>query len=57
LNEEKPEFIYEVIETLLPKANLSEENPEGDRLLELWAKPEHYRKGWTVLAQPNSSLN
>jgi hypothetical protein len=35
LTEQKPEFIYEIIETLLPTALCDEDNPIPDRLLEL----------------------
>ncbi|TPX62081.1 hypothetical protein PhCBS80983_g00734 [Powellomyces hirtus] len=33
--EEKPEFIYNVIETLLPQAVYTPTNPKGDRMLDL----------------------
>ncbi|KAI1314736.1 hypothetical protein EDD11_001750 [Mortierella claussenii] len=35
LSEEKPAFMYELIETLLPQAVYSDSNPNGDRMLEL----------------------
>ncbi|KAF9102862.1 hypothetical protein BGX27_010836 [Mortierella sp. AM989] len=35
LSEQKPLFLYELIETLLPQAVYSESNPNGDRMLEL----------------------
>ena len=35
LTEQKPEFIYKVIETLLPQARYSPTNNKGTRLLEL----------------------
>ncbi|KAF8941456.1 hypothetical protein BGZ58_008731 [Dissophora ornata] len=35
LSEEKPAFLYELIETLLPQAIYSENNPNGDRMIEL----------------------
>jgi hypothetical protein len=35
LSEEKPRFMYELIETLLPQAVYSESNPNGDRMIEL----------------------
>ncbi len=35
LSEEKPLFMYELIETLLPQAVYSESNPNGDKMLEL----------------------
>ncbi|KAF9437719.1 hypothetical protein BGZ76_011428 [Entomortierella beljakovae] len=35
LSEEKPAFLYELIETLLPQAVYSPTNPNGERMLEL----------------------
>ncbi|KAF9979313.1 hypothetical protein BGZ73_000007 [Actinomortierella ambigua] len=35
LSEEKPKFIYELIETLLPQAVYSESNPNGEKMIEL----------------------
>ncbi|CAG8458445.1 15733_t:CDS:2 [Acaulospora morrowiae] len=51
LTEAKPRIIYEIIETLLPQATFSEQNNKGDRLLELWAKKEVRRQGWTTVVQ------
>ncbi|KAK3828908.1 MAG: hypothetical protein J3Q66DRAFT_307300 [Benniella sp.] len=51
LSEEKPMFMYELIETLLPQAVYSESNPNGDRMLELWARRGTRRKGWTSICQ------
>ncbi|KAF9206159.1 hypothetical protein BGZ49_002907 [Haplosporangium sp. Z 27] len=51
LSEEKPKFLYELIETLLPQAVYSESNPNGDRMLELWARRGTRRKGWTSVCQ------
>ncbi|EGR29415.1 methyltransferase mt-, putative [Ichthyophthirius multifiliis] len=54
-NEQKPDdlsqkgmqFIYKMIETLLPKANYSEDNKQSLKLMELWANPEILpQKGW-----------
>lgn len=35
LSEEKPKFMYELIETLLPQAVYTESNPNGDKMMEL----------------------
>ncbi|GAA5816561.1 hypothetical protein MFLAVUS_010091 [Mucor flavus] len=52
VTEKKPPFMYSVIETLLPKANYnSETNPEGEKMLELWAKKGTRRMGWTTIAE------
>ena len=51
LSEEKPLFMYELIETLLPQAVYSETNPNGDRMIELWARLGTRRKGWTSICQ------
>ncbi|KAF9182482.1 hypothetical protein BGZ51_004709 [Haplosporangium sp. Z 767] len=51
LSEEKPLFMYELIETLLPQAVYSESNPNGDRMIELWARKGTRRKGWTSICQ------
>ncbi|KAG0050861.1 hypothetical protein BGZ83_004335 [Gryganskiella cystojenkinii] len=51
LSEEKPLFMYELIETLLPQAVYSESNPNGDRMIELWARLGTRRKGWTSICQ------
>ncbi|KAL1922366.1 uncharacterized protein VTP21DRAFT_9905 [Calcarisporiella thermophila] len=51
LTERKPAFMYDVIETMLPQAVYSEKNPNGEGLLELWAKKGTRRKGWTTVVQ------
>ena len=33
-------FIYKMIETLLPKANYSEENKKQFKMMELWASED-----------------
>jgi hypothetical protein len=53
LTETKPEFIYDIIETLLPTALCSKEKPLPDRLLELWARPFDRRNHWTAFRQTN----
>jgi hypothetical protein len=53
--ETKPEFMYDVIETLLPTAGWDEENRECGGMLEMyvlgligrWAEKGAKRKGWT----------
>ncbi|KAF9092605.1 hypothetical protein BGX29_005251 [Mortierella sp. GBA35] len=54
LSEEKPLFMYELIETLLPQAVYSENNPNGERMIELWARQGARRKGWTSICQPKA---
>ncbi|KAI8338457.1 hypothetical protein BC941DRAFT_469566 [Chlamydoabsidia padenii] len=52
ISETKPKFIYNVIETMLPGALYHPEtNPTGNRLLELWAKRNQHRTGWTTLVE------
>ncbi|KAF9922306.1 hypothetical protein BGZ65_009695, partial [Modicella reniformis] len=51
LSEEKPLFLYELIETLLPQAVYSASNPNGAKMLELWARRGTRRKGWTSICQ------
>ncbi|KAG1170992.1 hypothetical protein G6F70_003730 [Rhizopus microsporus] len=52
ISEKKPPFMYKVIETLLPTANYHiENNPNGERLLELWAKKGQRRQGWTAVVE------
>ncbi|KAF9405081.1 hypothetical protein BGZ94_003769 [Podila epigama] len=52
LSEEKPKFMYELIETLLPQAVYNEStNPNGDKMIELWARPGTRRRGWTSICQ------
>ncbi|KAI9004420.1 MT-A70-domain-containing protein [Hyaloraphidium curvatum] len=47
LTDEKPVFLYEVIETLLPQAiETAEPAHRRFRLLELWARPNARRHGW-----------
>jgi len=50
LKEEKPDFVYTVVETLLPNAIYKEESKRG-KLLELWGERSHRRPGWTTIAQ------
>ncbi|KAI9288732.1 hypothetical protein BC943DRAFT_272814, partial [Umbelopsis sp. AD052] len=50
LTELKPRFMYQIIETLLPSSMFHpENNPDGNRLLELWAKHGQKRLGWTTV--------
>jgi len=51
LTEQKPEFIYKVIETLLPQARYSPTNNKGTRLLELFGRKDYKRRGWTSIVQ------
>lgn len=44
LIQKKPEYIYEIIETLLPESRCQEKH---NMLLELWAKKNYRRNGWT----------
>jgi hypothetical protein len=43
-------YMYKMIETMLPKA-MVEENKKHIRLLELWAQTDAPRKGWTKIVQ------
>ncbi|KAI9203741.1 uncharacterized protein BJ171DRAFT_568837 [Polychytrium aggregatum] len=43
--EQKPPYIYTVIETLLPEASRG----DGDKLLELWSRDGFSREGWTTV--------
>eukprot|EP01119_Soliformovum_irregulare_P009145 TRINITY_DN22305_c0_g1_i1.p1 TRINITY_DN22305_c0_g1~~TRINITY_DN22305_c0_g1_i1.p1 ORF type:complete len:508 (+),score=100.70 TRINITY_DN22305_c0_g1_i1:135-1658(+) len=43
--EDKPEFIYEIIETLLP----TPKGWEGPRFIEFWAKRNQRREGWRTV--------
>lgn len=43
-------YIYKMIETMLPKA-MVDEKKKHIRLLELWALDERPRKGWTKIIQ------
>ncbi|KAK9761102.1 hypothetical protein K7432_014236 [Basidiobolus ranarum] len=56
ITERKPEFIYNVIETMLPTALYSEENPNGEKMLELWAKKNTRRQGWTTVVDHRIDL-
>ena len=50
--EKKPAYVYDIIETLLPSAAVGPQNPQGNRLLELWARKDTpSRPGWTALVQ------
>ncbi|RKP38181.1 hypothetical protein BJ085DRAFT_15323 [Dimargaris cristalligena] len=49
--ERKPLFLYQLIETLLPLAMPTEQSPLPNRLLELWARPDQPRFGWTSVSQ------
>ncbi|KAI8374007.1 hypothetical protein EDC96DRAFT_10343 [Choanephora cucurbitarum] len=52
VTEKKPPFLYKVIETLLPNAVYHpEKNPHGDKLIELWAKRNSRREGWTSVVE------
>ncbi|KAJ2162590.1 hypothetical protein GGF46_000593 [Coemansia sp. RSA 552] len=51
LTDRKPEFAYTVIETLLPLALCSEEQPKPDRLLQLWMPSDCHRTNWTSIVQ------
>jgi len=51
--EDKPQFVYDIIETLLPTARYNTETGRG-RLLELWAKEGTRRTGWTTVVQKQS---
>ncbi|KAI8077251.1 uncharacterized protein B0P05DRAFT_544195 [Gilbertella persicaria] len=52
VTEKKPPFMYKVIETLLPNAVYNAEtNPHGGKLIELWAKKNTRREGWTSVVQ------
>ncbi|KAJ1857882.1 hypothetical protein GGH12_003781 [Coemansia sp. RSA 1822] len=51
LNDRKPEFAYTVIETLLPLALCTEEQPVPDRLLQLWMPADCHRTNWTTIVQ------
>jgi len=48
--ENKPTFIYTIIETLLPEAEYKESTKCG-KFLELWASKNTRREGWTTLVQ------
>jgi len=48
--ENKPIYIYTIIETLLPDAEYKESTNSG-KFLELWASKDTKREGWTTLVQ------
>ncbi|KAJ2632907.1 hypothetical protein H4R22_000904 [Coemansia sp. RSA 1290] len=58
LNDRKPEFAYTVIETLLPLALCSDEQPNPDRLLQLWM-PADFSAIASMLdnTAPSNSIN
>ncbi|OMJ12370.1 hypothetical protein AYI70_g9170, partial [Smittium culicis] len=49
--ERKPEFVYNVIETLLPMSICSEDSPSPDRLLNLWSPKGFERTNWTTVSE------
>lgn len=49
LTEEKPEFLFEVIETLLPTALCSSKGDTPNQLLQLWSSPGTKRSSWTFV--------
>ncbi|KAI8322547.1 hypothetical protein GQ54DRAFT_147208 [Martensiomyces pterosporus] len=51
LNDRKPEFCYNVIETLLPRSLCTAELPNPDRLLQLWMPSDSHRTNWTTVVQ------
>ncbi|ORZ21199.1 hypothetical protein BCR42DRAFT_368925 [Absidia repens] len=52
ISESKPAFMYQIIETLLPQAVYHPElNPNGNKLIELWAKRDQQRTGWTTVVE------
>jgi hypothetical protein len=53
LTEQKPEFIWEIIETLLPDATCNDLHPIPDRLLQLWSRPGTRRSSWTMISTLN----
>ncbi|KAI9495510.1 hypothetical protein BDB00DRAFT_760075 [Zychaea mexicana] len=54
--EPKPQAVYDMIETLLPRAGYNEELKRG-RLLELWAKRASPRRdGWIAFHQRKTSI-
>jgi len=49
--EERPPYVYEAIETLLPQAIYNAtNNANGTRLLQLWAPQNAQRTGWTIVS-------
>jgi N6-adenosine-specific RNA methylase IME4 len=53
---EKPDFVYHVIETLLPNAAYDAKTGRG-RLLDLWAQPCNRRPGWTTVVTVSESID
>ncbi|KAJ2399919.1 hypothetical protein GGI23_002362 [Coemansia sp. RSA 2559] len=51
LNDRKPDFAYTVIETLLPRALCTDEEPDPNRLLQLWFPSDCHRTNWTTIVQ------
>ncbi|KAJ1668094.1 hypothetical protein IW140_000739 [Coemansia sp. RSA 1813] len=51
LNDRKPDFAYTAIETLLPRALCTDEEPEPNRLLQLWFPSDCHRTNWTAIMQ------
>ncbi|KAJ2549852.1 hypothetical protein EV175_004286 [Coemansia sp. RSA 1933] len=51
LNDRKPDFAYTAIETLLPRAICTDEEPDPDRLLQLWFPSDCHRTNWTTIIQ------
>ncbi|RKP14700.1 hypothetical protein BJ684DRAFT_6031, partial [Piptocephalis cylindrospora] len=49
VRDEKPSFLYKVIETLLPGAKWTEGAEAGQGFLELWAMHPRGRPGWTTV--------
>jgi len=50
ITEDKPDFVYRVIETLLPTAQYDEPT-DTCKLLELWGKKGTQRRGWAKVVQ------
>ncbi|KAK8815465.1 hypothetical protein WA158_003677 [Blastocystis sp. Blastoise] len=50
------EFIYGLIETLLPEGNFSEITNRG-KFLELWGQKGYTRKGWTIISEEKEESN
>ncbi|KAJ1904211.1 hypothetical protein LPJ81_002626 [Coemansia sp. IMI 209127] len=51
LNDRKPDFAYTAIETLLPRAICTDEEPDPNRLLQLWFPSDCHRTNWTTIVQ------
>lgn len=56
LTDRKPEFAYTVIETLLPRALCSAEQPDPDRLIQLWLPEDCHRTNWTTILQQSPTV-